>query len=155
MKKTYKFKGSNSGKAIIVLEENKVTITRKGFLSFLMHGLKGQKTIMFNSISGIQYKPSRLAAGYLQFIVIGSQENKGGLHSALQDENTVGFVGKKYNKQAEEIKEYIENYNSNKYQTNVVTKESDKYDQLTKIKKLLDEGVLTQEEFEEEKKKIL
>lgn len=31
----------------------------------------------------------------------------------------------------------------------------DKYDQLAKLKKLLDEGVLTKEEFESEKKKIL
>ena len=31
----------------------------------------------------------------------------------------------------------------------------DKYDQLEKIKKLLDEGVMTQEEYEQEKEKIL
>lgn len=35
------------------------------------------------------------------------------------------------------------------------TVEVDKYDQLAKLKKLLDEGVLTKEEFELEKKKIL
>lgn len=37
----------------------------------------------------------------------------------------------------------------------VQEKEDDKYDKLAKLKKLLDEGVLTQEEYEAEKKKIL
>ena len=39
--------------------------------------------------------------------------------------------------------------------TNYTVKESDRYDQLSKIKKLLNDGVLTQEEFEKEKRKIL
>lgn len=37
----------------------------------------------------------------------------------------------------------------------VVVKQDDKYDQLAKIKKLYDEGVLSEEEYESEKKKIL
>lgn len=37
----------------------------------------------------------------------------------------------------------------------VQEKEDDKYDKLAKLKKLLDEGVLSQEEFESEKKKLL
>ncbi len=38
---------------------------------------------------------------------------------------------------------------------NVAQSTTDKYDQLEKLKKLLDSGVLTQEEYEVEKKKIL
>ena len=37
----------------------------------------------------------------------------------------------------------------------IVGNTSDKYDQLKKIKELLDEGILTQEEYDAEKKKIL
>jgi len=76
MEKEYEFKGSTSGKAIILLEDDKITIIRKGIGAIVSHGLSGQKTIMLNSINGIQYKPSGIAAGYLQFIVSGSQENK-------------------------------------------------------------------------------
>lgn len=36
-----------------------------------------------------------------------------------------------------------------------IVQESDKYDKLSKIKKLKDEGILTNEEYESEKKKIL
>lgn len=155
MKKEYIFGGSTSGKAIVVLEDDKITIKRKGFMALMNHGLKGEKTIMLNSISGIQYKASGIAAGYLQIVVIGSYESKRGLQDALKDENTIGFAGGEYNKQALEIKSFLETYIANKNQTNYTVKESDKYDQLSKIKKLLNDGVLTQEEFEEEKRKIL
>lgn len=156
MKKEYVFKGSTSGKCIVLLEDDKISITRKGISSFFMHGLKGTKTIDLNAITSIQLKKSGFSAGYIQFVLMGSQESKGGLHSALQDENTIGFVGKKYNKQAEEIKEYIEAYKlSNTKMKNTTIKTYNKYEQLEKIKKLLDEGVLTQEEFENEKIKIL
>jgi hypothetical protein len=37
----------------------------------------------------------------------------------------------------------------------LIAKTTDKYEKLTKIKDLLDNGVLTEEEFESEKKKIL
>ena len=40
-------------------------------------------------------------------------------------------------------------------ETSGVTLERNKYDELEKLKKLLDEGVLTREEFEKEKAKIL
>lgn len=155
MKKEYKFSGSTSGKATIILEDDKLTIKRNGFMSLMSHGLKGEKTIIFNSITGIQYKASGISAGYLQIIVMGSHESKGGLQDAMNDENTVGFIGKKYNKQALEIKNFIEQYISNRDKAKYTIKESDKYDQLAKIKKLLDDGILTQEEFEKEKNRIL
>lgn len=38
---------------------------------------------------------------------------------------------------------------------NVIVKDSDKYDKLKKLKELLDQKVITQEEFDKEKKKLL
>ena len=43
--------------------------------------------------------------------------------------------------------------NSNKGTT--IVKEEDKYDKLAKLKKLLDDNAITQEEFESEKAKLL
>jgi hypothetical protein len=40
-------------------------------------------------------------------------------------------------------------------ETNDIAPQEDKYDELEKLKKLLDEGVITKEEFEREKAKIL
>ncbi len=41
------------------------------------------------------------------------------------------------------------------HETNSVAPQMDKYDELEKLKKLLDEGVITKEEFERQKAKIL
>lgn len=49
----------------------------------------------------------------------------------------------------------VENCTKEVQKVEVVGNTSDKYDQLKKIKKLLDDGVLTQEEYDAEKKKIL
>lgn len=159
MKKEYVFSGSTAGKSIIILEDDKITIRRKGLFSFSNYGLKGDKTIQISSITGTQYKPYSFTNGYLQFIIMGSQESKGGLGAAQKDENAVCWAYKKCNQYAEEIIKYIEQYNSNKNKNNGnvynINKQEDKYDQLAKIKKLLDDGVLSQEEFENEKKRIL
>ena len=159
MKKEYKFSSVQGGKSIVILKNDQITIKRKGIFAFLNYGLKGEKTIFLRNITGIQLKEAKIAVGYLQFIIIGSQESKGGLRNAMKDENTIvfggGFHDKKMNKDAQEIKTYIENYLINVNKPNMTEKSIDKYDKLSKIKKLLDEGILTQQEFEEEKKKIL
>jgi len=49
----------------------------------------------------------------------------------------------------------VENCTEEVQKVEVVGNMSDKYDQLKKLKKLLDEGVLTQAEYDAEKKKIL
>ena len=101
-----------------------------------------------------------MTIGYIQFVLIGSQESKGGLQSAMRDENTVcfdgGFNTERTNQEARKIKEYIENYISNMDKNkNVIVSQDDKYDKLAKLKKLLDENIITQEEFESEKSKLL
>lgn len=157
MKREYKFSSLRGGKCLIILEDEKITIKRKGILAFFNYGLKGEKVIFLKNISGIQLKEARLTIGYMQFVIMGSQESKAGLQAAMKDENTVlfgdGFHDKKMNQNAKEIKEHIERYNSN---ANCNSNNMfDKYDKLEKIKRLLDNGVITKEEFEQEKKKLL
>lgn len=159
MKKEYNFSSlSNGGKSKIVIEDNKITISRPGIVSKFSHGFTGEKTILIKDITGVQFKPVGMVRGYLQFIYPGSKESKSGLMGP-KDENIIyfdsGLNNKETNKNAKEIKDYIESYNSNSNNVTNIYNSSDKYDQLEKIKKLLDSGVLTQEEFETEKNKIL
>ena len=154
MEKEYVFKNLGVGKTIVRIENNKLTIKRKGIRSALNYGLKGEKTIMINQISAVQFKKSGFATGYIQFVIPGSQENKHGLTDALKDENTVTFNmnAKEANANAQEIKEYIENFNSEGSSSNV---EEDKYDKLKKLKDLFDDGVIDESEFKKEKDKLL
>ncbi len=158
--KQYNFKSIQSGSASIIINDDKITIKRKGLLAVNAHGLTGEKTFRINQISAVQLKEAKMAIGYIQFVLIGSQESKGGLQAAMRDENTVcfdgGFNAEKTNQEAREIKDYIENYISNMEKNkNVIVSQNDKYDQLAKLKKLLDDNVITQEEFESEKSKLL
>lgn len=47
------FEGSG---AILIVDENKIIIKRKGVLSFLNHGSKGDKEIFIKNITAIQLK---------------------------------------------------------------------------------------------------
>lgn len=149
----YVLKGANGQ---LYVYENKIEITRKGVWAFAHQGLKGTKTIPISAIKTIQVKKTGLTQGYIQFGVLGGVENRGGLQAANYDENTVTFGNAKDNKTATQIKEYIENlmYNNSKTKSNIVQATSDA-DELLKFKKLLDDGVITQEEFDAKKKQLL
>ena len=164
-KKTFVFKSLLDGKVEITIQDNKVTISRPGVISKLSHGFTGEKTILINQISSIQLKKVGFSRGYLQFIISGHEERKSGIVKGEKDENIVYFdnygsqQSQIMNNNAEIIKNYIEQYNSKLFNNPVqpvnVIKEEDKYDKLEKLKKLLDSNVITQEEFDNEKKKLL
>lgn len=86
----------------VKLYSNRIEYTRKGAGGLFLHGLDGTKIIFIRSITGIQF----LKDSYIQFIFMGSQENKAGIFSALKDENTI-FFKKKQSKDFEDIKNYI------------------------------------------------
>lgn len=98
----------------VELFSNKIIIKRKGALSFLTQGLKGEKTIPLESITSIQFKkPGALTNGYIQFGLLGGNESRKGLFDATKDENTVVFA-KKVVDTAEFIKNYIEENKTSK-----------------------------------------
>ena len=161
--KIFKFKSMNQGNVEITLNDNRLTISRPGIIAKLSHGFTGEKTILINQITAVQLKKVGFSRGYLQFIVSGHEEKKSGILKGDKDENIIYFdnFGNKQNaimnQNAEYIKNYIEEYNSrrNNNQSTTVVQQNDKYDKLSKLKKLLDENIINQEEFEKEKEKLL
>lgn len=148
--KSYKFKVP---KTFIEIENEIVTIRRKGLLNFATQGLKGDKSIPFRNITAIQIKKPGLTNGYIQFSQHGMLESKKGLWDAGSDENTVTLVSKTEYEQALEIKELIEHANNNESTQQV--QKIDAAEEIRKFKALLDDGILTQEEFETKKKELL
>lgn len=135
------------GKMYLGIENDILVIERKGVIQFFRNGLKGEKRIQIKDISAIQLKKPGLVMGYIQFIIMGSQENENGLYGALCDENTVIITNKKQYEKALEIRTYIEKYKK---------KDSDNnYDMLLDLKKLLDNGAITKAEYEKEKQELL
>lgn len=137
----------------LLVTENEVIIQRKGFTAFMLHGLKGDKTISIQNITAIQIKKANiLGRGYIQFTLRGGNESRGGLHDAANDENSVLFDSG-YNDYAEEIRKYILNKINNRGKN--TSSQLSGADEILKYKKLLDDGIITQEEFQAKKKQLL
>jgi len=104
----------------------------------------------------LKFKETGLTAGYLEFSFPGSKDSQGLLEAG---ENKFIFVaqvgfggGKKLNRRAAEIKQYIEK-RVNAINNSVV--EFSTADELLKFKTLLDSGVISTEEFEKKKNELL
>lgn len=133
----------------VSLYEDKIVINM-GYLPFEKNR---EKTISIRNIASIQVKKPGLSAGFILFQVIGEESKaRKSIEDSLSD-NEILFGGKEKYKIALEIKEYIEKYTSKK----ITTDESNLNiaDELIKFKKLLDEGIINQEEFEKQKSKLL
>lgn len=138
---------------VLEVYEDKVTITPKGVTGFLAKGLKGTKTIPLFSISAIQFKKSGITSGYLQFTVPGGNESKAGLTAAPYDENSFIFRGK--NEKALEIKEYIEERIQQLRNPRVTSSGPSLSDELQKLADLKAQGILSEEEFQTAKRRLI
>lgn len=133
MEKEYIFK--SKGKSFVKIKDDKISIIKKGIIYAVNQGFKGEKTLFIKDISAIQVKKSGLLIGYLQFSLKGGYESKGGIMDATKDENTILIGNKKDYLQALEIKEYPE--------------------QIKEYKSLLDDGIITEDEYNVKKADLL
>ncbi len=151
-----------------------VTITRKSNRAKFTHGFDGEKRIPMSSITGVQFKgvgrygrmiskPSRSvglgiasATGYIQFLVLGSGESKKGMNAAYYDENSVVFnhTGEP---DFQAIREFVEKriIEIQNARSAPVAVQMDIADQLKKLAELKVQGILTEDEFNAQKAKLL
>ena len=141
------------GKTIIKLNNESLTICRKGLLNLSNMGLKGDKTISFRNISAIQLKKPGLTNGYIQFTILGGMESRAGIFAATKDENTVMF-SRKYYTDMLNLKKFIE-YQQKSIFDNTSSVQISPADEVLKLKDLLDKNIITLEEFELKKKELL
>lgn len=141
---------------LLEIFEDKLAITPKGVLGFLNKGLKGRKEIPFASIVAVQFREAgTVLSGYLQFTIPGGIENRGGLFAATGDENTFMFAHKKNNGLAIEIKEYIDSAVRESRTPQAIAPTASLSDELQKLAKLKEQGILSEEEFQAAKKKLI
>ena len=136
----------------IELLQDRIRIKRKGFRSFTLHGIKGDKEILISQISAIQFKKAGIATnGYIQFSFVGGTETKSGILSAVQDENTVMFSPKQQNDFLI-LKERIDQISAS---SRTGSKAPSNLDELEKLAGLKEKGIITEEEFNQKKKQLL
>lgn len=140
----------------VVFDGKTVTISRKGAMAKLSFGFAGEKRIPVSNIISVQYKEaSAMLNGYIQFATAAG-ESVGSLAAATQDENSVVFT-KSQNSAFAQLREQVESAMSARHSapTTVVTTTTSVAEQLEKMAGLLEKGILTQEEFDKEKSKLL
>lgn len=135
---------------------DKVIIERQGVLGFLSQGLAGSKSIPITSIQSVQFKKGGLAFnGFIQFGILGGKEMSKGVFNASQDENTIMFRISD-NADALKIKEHIEQIIMSKNDISATaSNQLSSAEEIKKFKELLDQGIISQEEFDLKKNKLL
>lgn len=143
----------------LAVTPDRIVISRKGFLAFMTQGLKGDKEIPLANITAVQMKQPGLATnGYIQFSILGGIEDRGGLFDATKDENTVMY-SKKQQEVFRYVKELIDYYHQQQRQqmAPVLAPAAalSTADELVKWASLRDQGIISNEEFEAKKRRLL
>lgn len=132
----------------IELREDRLVIRRTMVLGLLFHGLKGEKVIPYSSISAVQFKRAGMVRGYIQFTLGGGKENTNGLFDATKDENSLLFDD---NETFEKAREFVEQRIGSGASR---PQHASPVDALDKLASLVEKGLITREEFDEQKSKL-
>lgn len=166
MNKLYELKGTNG---TITAYEDKAVINRGSLSGFMAQGgFVGDKIYYYSDIASIEFKKANfMSNGYIKFILKGTttkQAKVGLLGTSMgtyQDENTVTFraIQKDIPGKSEELyhilRDRLEKSKFANTTPTVFVNQNSKMDELKKLAELKNEGVLTEEEFQNEKKKLL
>ena len=138
------------------LDFDKIIIRRRGIANMLASGLNGERTILISTLTGIQMKPGALfSPGYILFSYAGSKPFIGGIIAATQDPDAFIF-DQSLNEQVAEFKAKVEKImQGQKQPIEVADQPLSLSDELGKLAELKKQGLLSDEEFEAAKKKLL
>lgn len=123
----------------------------------LTQGLKGDKRIPIANILAVQFKPANaMVNGYIQFSTAGG-ENSAGMLSGVTDENSVIFT-KKHLADFVKLRDHIEHVIATRLKSSgnsSPVQPVDVADQIGKLADLVSKGLLTNDEFADQKAKLL
>lgn len=153
MKKTYYM---IRHKIKVVVDEDKIIIKRHGgFSNTILSGLSGEKTIGINQITSIQFKSvTNFTAGYLQLGVVGDSSYRQGIFESSENENKIMFSSKTEEKNMRELHDYILEFQKS-LNNNAAVNTLNIADELIKYSELFNQGVITKDELDALKKKLI
>jgi hypothetical protein len=147
-------KGQNG---TVTFDGHTVLIERKGLSARLLVGV-GEKSIPIASINAVQWKNAGFSAGFIQFTISGGSErrSKFGKQSsdAMHDENSVTFHVRQQ-PAFEELRKAIDAAVSARHAPQAAAAPVSVADELAKLAQLMQQGVISQPEFEQQKARLL
>lgn len=152
----------NMGSTLKVYEDRCIISTSAGLKSFFFGGIatatRGDKEFYYSDITSVQFKNVKTTTGYLQFEYPGSHSgNNFTSENSFTFSATIGTKKWRYlQEEMPSVYEYILNkVREYKTQKNKKTSENSIADEIAKLKKLVEDGTITQEEFDKKKKELL
>jgi hypothetical protein len=142
------------GKTLTVAKDL-IKIEKKGFIG------TREKTILIRNITSVEVKKPGGFVGFIQFSIAGGKARdgsytiSGGAMDAVNDENSVVFNGNDKYEIALKVKAYVEAWSASTQQDQPEPVAVSTADEIRKFKALLDEGLLTADEFAQKKKQLL
>lgn len=138
------------------LQEDSITIQKRGWANALASGMNGDRTIQISSLTAVQMKPGgMITLGYILFSYAGSKPFMGGLWEATQHPDAFLFPTD-LNGQVAEFKAKVEQKMRELKQPAPAKNSSESLtDELRKLADFKQQGILSQAEFDAAKKKLL
>jgi hypothetical protein len=146
----------------VTFDGNFITINRKGALARMSVG-KGEKRIPIASVTAVQWKPpGGLVNGFIQFSILGGNEGRSRMGrqttDAAKDENSI-IVTRKQAPEFEALRAAVDDAILERHRPQqsavIAAPQTSRLDELKQIGELRDSGVLSTEEFESEKARIM
>jgi hypothetical protein len=144
----------------VTVDEHFVTISRKGAKAKVSMGgtMRGEKRIPISSIQAVVLKRPGVQNGFIQFTIPGGIEASRRIRDVARNDDTVIF-STFHTAEFEAVRAYIEQKIIERHAGPVVVAAPqaapDLADQIRKLAALRDEGLLTPEEFDAQKAKLL
>lgn len=165
MSEVDKIDGANG---CLIVYNDRVVISRKTIMGFLAQRFTGDRVIPFSNISSIEFrKPTLIANGYIQFIISGTLPVRaktgifGTSQESLKDPNTVIFrafnsdIPAKSEKIYHLILKKVEEYTKIEGKKTELINDLSVADEIRRFKGLLEDGIISQEEFDRKKQQLL
>ena len=160
MNELMSLKGTNG---TVTAYDDRVVISRKGLAAFAAQGIKGDKTIFYSDLASVEFKKPGWTNGYMQFVYAGTVNTSakvgvlGTSMKSLKDENTVILraFNKKVPQQSEELYNLLLKKIQEYKQSSRPSTQGSVADELTKLAKLKEQRILTQDEFDKKKAELL
>ncbi|MYC29708.1 MAG: hypothetical protein F4X65_06420 [Chloroflexi bacterium] len=144
----------------VALLEDRVRLERKGRWAFVTHGVRGAREILISEISSVEYRDAgSLVNGYILFIFRGGRDSRSSIlgdDAIGHNENAVVFE-RKSQPAFDTLREML-NHRLDEYrqpQQVVVSAPQSSFDELKKLGDLREAGLISEDEFEREKGRLL
>jgi hypothetical protein len=135
------------------LTGSSVIIRKRGLANVMASGMNGDRTIAISSLTAVQLKLGGFMPGYILFAYAGSKPFRGGLMEATQDPDAFVF-NRSSNKEIEAFKAELERrMRSSRAPANAPS--ASLADEIAKLAKLKADGLLSQDEFDAAKRRLL